>query len=419
MTSEAIESAPATAQATMPTNASLLERINFERRNIRFSDIVLMRDDWALRDPNELKTYGDTPLTALVEDIKPKGNIHTPIKVKPLPDGKYLLLAGHRRYFALKILIEGNVGGFSNDMEVPADVVVSQNSELALLACVISENVQRTTPEPVGRMFGVRRLHSLGMPIDDIARTYGMSKSTVLRDVAVSNSREMVAHVQDGDITYADAAALISLAIAKNRLAEFLPVLQSELDEIREKLLEEERSRLARDEESLNPLAAKLKDYLPTAQLQAWKDQLKNGQPLGKPVFKYRAWLGKVKGRMRLVVDGIDKPIDEMADEDLAKVLARLEEVKSDGVTVLKERRKQRPESAEPAERTNAGIEFLKAEGLGDLAAKLEPSMTTEVPADIDASADDDSPPAATAAPAEDDEPQLTEAALSQQAAGG
>ncbi len=365
---------PADQKAVEPQkHVSIAGRIQTEPRLIRYCDLEVAPDDWAFREDGELQTHGDTPLHDLVESIKPRGNIHTPMLVKPHGDGKYLVLDGHRRYFALGILIDEGIEGFHAEMLIPTNVVVSDNSEGDLVLLTIEGNVKRNAPTAEGRMRGVRRAHQTGVPLKDIADVYGIGVSTVQRDLAVSSDEEVMKQVRENHISYTDAAALIKLALDKNRLPEFKQAFQSWLDEVLEQLWVEERKRLARDQESLNPVDFQAKKHLSRAQVAAWREALEKGEPFGKPTFKFRALLddGVIK------LDGLSKPVDDMTAEDLVKVLVRLTDLADEIEPILKqkvEREQQTVQAEAAAERPSAGLERLKALGLERFAQSLTPA---------------------------------------------
>lgn len=170
------------------------EHVKTEFQQVSLSSIVVRFTEYAFRDDDHLDISSEA-LKALAEDIRVHGGVHTPVLLKRLPDGRSLLLDGHRRYHALLSLVQEGVEGFDAEMEIPANVIVSDASELAMVARAVSANVQREPLSAEGRLKAVIRLHRLGMPHGEIARLLGVSESTVTRDVALGSDEEMLDHV--------------------------------------------------------------------------------------------------------------------------------------------------------------------------------------------------------------------------------
>ena len=103
----------------------------------------------------------------LFEDLREKGQLQN-LVARRLPDGKVQLLAGYRRYLALKAL-----GKKPWNMDIKILENVSDKEALLIAA---SENKKRINMSPVeeGRMF--RSMRKLRMPIDEIAMRHKVSE---------------------------------------------------------------------------------------------------------------------------------------------------------------------------------------------------------------------------------------------------
>jgi ParB family chromosome partitioning protein len=125
----------------------------------------------------------------LVQSVKAHG-ILEPLLVRPLPDGKYELVAGERRYRAAKTV------GLT---EVPVTVRELTNNEALQLSLV--ENLQREDLNPVEETEGILQLLSLKLqkPVPEVtALLYRMtneSKGNVNRNVTVSQEDNAVLEV--------------------------------------------------------------------------------------------------------------------------------------------------------------------------------------------------------------------------------
>jgi len=226
-----------------PEQPFRLEGVQRELRQIPLSSIDMRPDDYSFRAEDDL-TEGR--LDNLVEDVKAQRGIHTPLLVRALPDGRFLLLDGHRRFTVLGILVRHQVEGFHINMSVPAVVITSECSELDMLAMLASSNIQRKSLDAEGRQRLAYRLHREGMPKDQIAKLLGVSASTVDRDITLGADPRMMEHVRLNHIGATDAAKLVKLARDKDRYDEFMEVFESWVDRVQEHL-EEEAERQASD----------------------------------------------------------------------------------------------------------------------------------------------------------------------------
>jgi ParB/RepB/Spo0J family partition protein len=339
---------------------------------IKLSSIVVRPEDYAFRDEDDLVASAES-LKGLVDDIKAHGGVHTPVMVKKLPDGKYLLLDGHRRYFAMKALVEDEV--FTDDVLLPANIVISEASEMALVARAVSANIQREPLSQEGRLRAVIRLHRLQMPRSEIARLVGKSLATIDRDIALASDEEMLDHVRERHISPTDAANLIKLAKEKGMLDEFKEMFRSWVKEVQDRLEREDEARAARDESSLSPIQRWPKRYLSTEQVKAWMAALREDLPFDEPVFRFKALLRDEDGRRRIEIDAVSMDVHKMSSKDLAKVMRRCLDLADEIEPVLLEKVDAETLAAErkgPPKRKSSGRDRLLELGLEELAGEFD-----------------------------------------------
>ena len=118
------------------------------------------------------KTFEAQPLEQLAASISVHG-ILQPILVRELPNGKYQIVAGERRWRAAKL------AGLA---EVPVIIIEGDDREAAEIALV--ENVQREDLNPVEEAMAYRAL----------AEDYGMTQAEI--SAKVGKSREAVANFE-------------------------------------------------------------------------------------------------------------------------------------------------------------------------------------------------------------------------------
>ena len=110
----------------------------------------------------------DTALNELASSIKAQG-IMQPILVRPVPGGKFEIIAGERRWRAAKL------AGLAS---VP--VLVREVADNAALAMALIENIQREDLNPLEQAVGIQRLVTeFGATHDQAADMVGRSRSAV------------------------------------------------------------------------------------------------------------------------------------------------------------------------------------------------------------------------------------------------
>lgn len=140
-------------------------------------------------DPNidqPRKEFEPAALEALSDSIKLHGVI-SPLIVTPKPDGRYLIIAGERRYRAAK------QAGLISVPVCVRECTPAQIDELSLI-----ENIQREDLNPIEIAFGIKKLiDDHGYTQDQVATRIGKGRSTVtnfLRLLELSSPvRELVA----------------------------------------------------------------------------------------------------------------------------------------------------------------------------------------------------------------------------------
>src|SRR5487761_2501917 len=138
-------------------------------------------------------------LMQLAESIKSQGVIQ-PILVRQLPDGKYEIIAGERRWRASRI---------AQLQEVP--VLVRDVPDEAALAMALIENIQREDLNPLEQAIGIQRLvNEFGMTHQEAAGAVGYSRSAVSNLLRLINLAEPVQDLlMQGKIDMGHARALL------------------------------------------------------------------------------------------------------------------------------------------------------------------------------------------------------------------
>src|SRR5436309_6770141 len=141
-------------------------------------------------NPDQPRTeIGD--LTELTASIREKGVLE-PLLVKPTPSGRWMIIAGERRWRSAM------AAGLQEVPCIEMDVDDSAVAEIALI-----ENMQRKDLTPWEEADGLRALcERFGYTHEDVARKVGKSRSTVTEALSIASIPESIREIcRASDIT--------------------------------------------------------------------------------------------------------------------------------------------------------------------------------------------------------------------------
>lgn len=148
-----------------------------------------------LSEANVRRTDKKPELEALAASIRAHGLLQN-LAVTARGDGKYEVVAGGRRFGALKVLVKQ--GERSKDWGVPCQVIASEAAVEASLA----ENVQRVDMNAMDEMEAFAALVDAGATADDVARRFGATIRHVEQRLALARlSPRIRAAYRKGDLT--------------------------------------------------------------------------------------------------------------------------------------------------------------------------------------------------------------------------
>ena len=180
----------------------------------------------------------------LMVAIDQMGGIHTPIKVRELPDGKYELIDGVQRLTILQSLNEVSPGRFET---IPAFQPKSDISDLEMQGLMISSNFSNveTRPAQASRLLHEMRRSDPTLGVPGLAKLVGMSTSWVSDRLNLRKLNDsLVPIVDSGEISVTSAIALAKLpateqesyrdAAMRDDTSTFLNKVDARLREIQE-----------------------------------------------------------------------------------------------------------------------------------------------------------------------------------------
>ena len=169
--------------------------------------VMLPAADIEPNPENSIYEIGD--VTMLKADIAERG-LRSPLEVLPAQGGKYMLLAGHRRWTACRELTAEGVTGFD---VLPCVIHASQGADDDLIALITSNATARelTDGERLRQYIALKQAlerkkaaGSLGGRVrDEMSRITGDGTGTLGRLNAIANNcvPEVIAMVERGEIT--------------------------------------------------------------------------------------------------------------------------------------------------------------------------------------------------------------------------
>lgn len=147
------------------------------------------------------KTFDENLIKELANSINNYGVI-SPIIVQRKEGGYFMIIAGERRYRAVKSL---------GKETIPA--IIKDYSDKTIDEIALIENLQREDLNPIDEARGYKRLmNEYGMTQEELAESVGKSRSAVANKLRLLNlSREVIYYLENGKISEANARLLISL----------------------------------------------------------------------------------------------------------------------------------------------------------------------------------------------------------------
>lgn len=152
-------------------------------------------------NPNQpRKDFDREKIEELATSIKNHGIIQ-PIIVRE-KNGRYMIIAGERRWRAAKI---------AGLIEIPAIVKDFEDKQMYMIALV--ENLQREDLDPIEEAMGIKKLmEEYDLTQDEIAREIGKSRSAIANIMRLLNLPKKIQElIRNGDITSGHGRALLAL----------------------------------------------------------------------------------------------------------------------------------------------------------------------------------------------------------------
>jgi ParB family chromosome partitioning protein len=186
-------------------------------KNTTISRIAL--DDIIPNPKQPRQDFDNKALEELAQSIK-LHDIIQPLTVKPLPSGKYKLIAGERRWRASKL---------AGIQDVP--VFIREADDKQVLELALLENLQRENLNAIEIGLSYQRLmDECSMTQEEVATTMGMDRSTVSNYIRMLKlPPDIIVAVRNGSISMGHARALINAGEVDKQLYVFNTIVSKKL----------------------------------------------------------------------------------------------------------------------------------------------------------------------------------------------
>ena len=254
-------------------NSLLPEQIENEKQivNIKISDIY----------PNNTqprKSFDEDKIIALCESIKKHGVLQ-PIVLKPDENGKYMIIAGERRYRACKM---------AKKEEIPA--VIKDISTKEVMEIALVENLQRENLNIIEEGIAYKNLiEKYKSTQEELASLVGKSRPYITNTMRLLNlSKEVIRYIELDKISPGHGKALLRISDEKKQIELAQRIIKENLsvrktEEIVKNMLEEKKKKTKQKEKDIfiKDIEERLTNSLGT------KVNISSGKKKGKIEIEY------------------------------------------------------------------------------------------------------------------------------------
>ena len=386
----------------MSNDATQVERFVKSRnvqKTIRLDQIVTDEQRFCHRKDDRLKP---DKLKALAESLAQEGQ-QTPMVVIE-QEGQFLLIAGHRRYFALQKAITDNLKGCKADMEISVTVVVQGDDqsdsefELDVLIRSVSDNENRVQFDDNEKVAIAKLFAEQEIPVKRGMAALGVKETQYRRYINIAQTPWLYEAVRSGQIKSTNAAKLVEIAkqcdeatdrtevenAAVDRMGLFKSGFDAWVAEAKQERDKDNRWRAANKKKPLEGKQAHLSRYFSTARLLHWEKCLKKGESFESDQPEEFAFLVKVDAKkLTLEIPKVSLKSDDIDEETLESIIGGLEEGLIAVSELLVQVERKRPVSESEAQEALARVRAKRAGNEADDFHEVEPVQTTNVEAAI------------------------------------
>lgn len=320
------------------------------QKTIRFDQIKLEQESYCHRQNDKL---GPVKLQGLATSLAQEGQ-QTPLICIKGGGESYTLVAGYRRFCAIRKGIEESLPGCREDMEVLVTIIEKGEGQSDdefqedVLVRSVSDNENRISFDDNERLVIVKRFQEQGVYVERGMAALGVKRSQYDRYLNIISQDWLYEAVLKGHLKSTHAAHLVEEAKKHDKASDRSKVLKSDVNrmtlledglgkwitEARGLLDEENRWLLAQGKSAREGKDAHLSRYFSGGRLSNWKECLKKGQSLGTGHWGEFEFLVNVDvKKLSLEIPKVTLKSDDLTSEKLETVIGGLEE----GITKVAE----------------------------------------------------------------------------------
>ena len=358
----------------------ILERATqatMQRTRVHLNDLVMDTDRFCHRKAATLNEEG---LKDLMDSLVLEG-LQVPVEYFSDTRGRKVLVKGHRRVTACKLLAGRNTPGFKEDMDVEAIEVQGATPEDLLIRSV-ADNEIRLNLDRVSRIQVARKLADAGVQNERAARAMGISVKSYERDLLIARHGWMLQHVEDDDVPPTAAHELLSRAQEAGRLKELKEDLEIWVADKRKLIREKERMKKHKENKELRPSEKMIKRYLTKTLLVHWLELLKAKKRFDEDAkWQFAAGIERESGQLH--VSAVKLDVNKAPAESLAKVASKFSQMAKELRPYIRRRYEQeRVEGGPVGAEVLYDLDYLRELGLEDMAEQIEEQLEQDVAAD-------------------------------------
>lgn len=371
-----------------------------DSKTIKYSQIVTDERTYCHRVDEKL-----TPkqLELLAESLAQEGQQSPMVVIEQ--GGKYLLIAGHRRFHALAKAIEDNLPNCSSEMDVSVTVMVrgkgQSDDEFAtdVLVRSVSDNENRIQFDDFEKLEIAKLLDERKVDANRAMAALGVKDSQYRRYLHIVRTPWLYEAVDSGQIKSTNAARLVEAAKkqddatdrteVKNESVNRMDLFQSGFDawlKIAEhELREANKWRAANKKKALEGKQAHLSRYFTNSLLLHWEKCLEEGMAFDSAQQGGFAFLVNVDvKKLSLEIPRVSLKTDDIDEEALEQVIGGLEDGLVTVSQLLVEVQRKQPVSQDEAEQALARVRAKRQGQKPDESGEPQPVTTVDVSAEIE-----------------------------------
>jgi ParB-like chromosome segregation protein Spo0J len=342
------------------------------RAKVTLRDLAFDTDRYYHRETEDL---GEKRLEGLLKSLTLEGLL-VPVEFSADQKGRKVVINGHRRVAACRILAARNVPGFNDSMELEA-LEVRNATPQDLLVRSVADNEVRLSLDRVGRIRVARKLHDAGVQVDRAAFALGVSVKTYERDLLIAQHPWMYQHVIDDSINPTPAQALLAKARDAGRLRELKEDLDAWVAREKQNIRERERISKLKHNKELRPADRMVKKLLPAHLVTHWLELLGKNRRFDEDAqWTFAAAIEDKKDLLH--ISSVTLNLRQVPLDRLAQVASKLSLLTKQLRPVIQQRhQEERNVAVRGASASPYDLDYLREMGLDDVAKDLEGRLTS------------------------------------------